>query len=90
MKKLLIRSNCPKAIKSKDFIVSESGGPYALRKFGGWTVVGAHQCPDDFSNVSCHRVYVEELASGKAFQHHFVIDNKVKEIICSQEYGQSL
>lgn len=81
---LLIGSNCPKAIEPKDLIVSEDGGPFAIRTFAGWTVVGSQSRPQDCINVSCHRISVEEIVAGKPFRHHFVLESRVKEILTPQ------
>ena len=71
----LIGSNCPKAIEPKDFIVSEGGGPFAMKTFAGWTVVGSQPGPHDSADLSCHRVVVEEVVPGKPFHRHFILES---------------
>ena len=78
----------PKAIEPKDFIVSEDGGPFAVKTFAGWTVVGSQPRSDVQTNVSCNRTLIEEIVPGKPFQHHFVFESKVKEIVTPQELNQ--
>ena len=88
---ILIGSNCPKAIEPRDFIVSEDGGPFAMKTFAGWTVVGSQSHRyDHTANISCHRVLVEEIVPGKPFQHHFVLESKIKEIITPQALNRML
>ncbi|CAB3989972.1 Hypothetical predicted protein [Paramuricea clavata] len=62
---ILIGSNSPKAIEPKDFIVSEDGGPFAVKTFAGWTVVGSRPRSDVQTNVSCNRTLVEEIVPEK-------------------------
>ena len=88
---ILIGSNCPKAIEPRDFIVSEDGGPFAMKTFAGWTVVGSQSHRyDHTANISRHRVLVEEIVPGKPFQHHFVLESKIKEIITPQALNRML
>ena len=87
--RILIGSNCPKAIEPKDFIVSEDGGSFAVKTFAGWTVVGSKPHSDVQTNVSCNRTLIEDIVPpGKPFQHHFVFESKVKEIVTPQELNQ--
>ena len=82
---LLIGTNCPKALEPKDFLASENGGPFAVKTFAGWAIVG----PLLMSNkehlvVSCNRIAAKEIGSERHFDHHFMIENKVKELVTPQ------
>ena len=78
---LLIGSNCPKALEPKDFIVSEHGGPYAMKTFAGWTVVGPLKAVQNHTQLSCSRIYVKEVNSGTIADHHFMFHSQVKEVL---------
>ncbi|XP_074606450.1 uncharacterized protein LOC141859501 [Acropora palmata] len=82
---LLIGSNCPKALEPVDIVASENGGPFAVKTFAGWAIVGPlHMCNKEHSTVSCSRVAVKEVGSDRPFDHHFMVEDKVKEIVTPQ------
>ena len=81
---LLIGSNCPKTIEPKDFIASDNG-PFAVKTFAGWTVVGPLRSSQEQTQASCHRVIVKEVELDKPSQHHFIIENKVKEVVTPKD-----
>ena len=84
---LLIGSNCPKALEPVDIVASENGGPFAVKTFAGWAIVGPlHMCNKEHSTVSCSRVAVKEVGSDRPFEHHFMVEDKfkVKEIVTPQ------
>ena len=78
---LLIGFNCPQAIEPKDFVASEQGGPYAIKTFAGWTVVGPLQPARNESYLRCSRISVKEVNTDVAADHHFAFESQVKEII---------
>ena len=86
---LLIGSNCPKTIEPKDFIASDNG-PFAVKTFAGWTVVGPLRSSQEQTQASCHRVIAKEVNSDKPSQHHFIIENKVKEVITPKDLNRML
>ena len=82
---LLIGSNCPKALEPVDIVASENGGPFAVNTFAGWAIVGPlHMCNKEHSTVSCSRVAVKEVCSDRPFDHHFMGEDKLKEIVTPQ------
>ena len=82
---LLIGSNCPKALEPIDVLASEDGGPFAIKTFAGWAVVGPlYMCNDEHPTVNCHRVAAMEVCSGRHLDHHFMVENKVREIVSPQ------
>ena len=79
---LLIGSNCPKALEPMDIPASANGGPYALKTFAGWAIVGPlHMTNTEQQKVDCNRIAAFEVGSEKLLGHHFAIEDKVKEII---------
>ena len=79
---LLIGSNCPKALEPMDILASANGGPYALKTFAGWAIVGPlHMTNTEQQKVDCNRIAAFEVGSEKLLGHHFAIEDKVKEII---------
>ena len=82
---LLIGSNCPKALEPVDIVASENGGPFAVKTFAGWAIVGPlHMCNKEHSTVSCSRVAVKEVGSDRPFDHHFMVEDQVREIVTPQ------
>ena len=43
-----------------------------------------HMCNKEHSTVSCSRVAVKEVGSDRPFDHHFMVEDKVKEIVTPQ------
>ncbi|XP_068676501.1 uncharacterized protein [Montipora foliosa] len=82
----LMGSNCPKALEPVDIVASENGGPFA---FSGWAIVGPlHMGNKEHSTVSCSRVAVKEVGSNRPFDHHFMVEDKVKEIVTPQALNE--
>ena len=82
---LLIGSNCPKALEPKDVLASKDGGPFVIKTFAGWAIVGPlHMCNEEHPAVDCHRVAAVEVSSGRHLDHHFMVENKVREIVTPQ------
>ena len=78
----LIGSNCPKALEPVDVLASEDGGPFAIKSFVGWSIVGPlYMCNEEHPTVNCHRVAAMEVCSGKHLDHRFMVENKVREIV---------
>ena len=81
----LIGSNCPKALEPVDIVAGENGGPFVVKTFAGWAIVGPlHMCNKEHSTVSCSRVAVKEVGLDIPFDHHFMVEDKVKEIVTPQ------
>ena len=69
---LLIGTNCPEAIEPKDFVTSQNGGPYAVKMFAGWTIIGPlHVSSDGPATVNCNRIVVKEIRSDVPVDHYF-------------------
>lgn len=59
---LLIGSNCPKVLEPMDILASENGGPFAIKTFAGWAVVGPlYMSNKEHLTVNCNRVAVKEI-----------------------------
>jgi len=41
-------------------------------------------CNEEHPSVNCHRVAAKEVCSGRHLDHHFMVENKVKEIVTPQ------
>ena len=79
---LLIGSNCSKALEPMDILASATGGPYALKTFAGWAMVGPlHMTNTGQQKVDCNRIAAFEVGSEKLLGQHVAIEDKVKEII---------
>ena len=88
---LLIGSNCPKALEPIDVLAIEDGGPFAIRTFAGWAIVGPlYMCGTEHPNVNCHRFAAMEVSSGKHLDHHFMVESRVKEIVTPQALNKML
>ena len=82
---LLIGSNCPKALEPIDIVASENGGPYTINTFAGWAIVRPlNLSKKDHQTVNCNRIAVVEVGSEKPLDHHFAVEDKVKEIVTPQ------
>ena len=86
---LLIGSNCPKALEPMDVVASENGGPFAVKTFAGWAIVGPlNMCNKEHSTVNCNRIATKEIGSKRLFDHHFMIEDRVKEIVTPQALNE--
>ena len=82
---LLIGSDCPKALKPRDVLASEDGGPFTIKTFAGWAIVGPlYMCSEEHPTVNCHRVAAMDVCSGKHLDHLFMVEKKVREITTPQ------
>ena len=41
-------------------------------------------CKEEHPAVDCHRVAAVEVCSGRHLNHHFMVENKVREIVTTQ------
>ena len=57
---LLVGTNCPEAVEPKDFVASQSGGPFAVLTFAGWTVVGLLCMSNNAPEIDCNRIIVRK------------------------------
>jgi len=88
---LLIGSNCPKVLEPVDVLASEDGGPFAIKTFAGWAIVGPlYMCGKEHPIVICHRVAAKEVGSGRHLDHHFMVESKVREIVTPQALNKML
>ena len=74
---ILIGSNCPNALEPIKIIPSEEGGPYASKTALGWCVSGPMESSS--SKVNCNRIFVRNITNGEVSNHHFRIQDEVKE-----------
>ena len=74
---ILIGSNCPNALEPIKIIPSEEGGPYAFKTALGWCVSGPMSSSS--SKVNCNRIFVRNITNGEVSNHHFRIQDEVKE-----------
>lgn len=82
---LLIGSNCPKALEPLDVLASQDGGPFAIKTFAGWAIVGPlYMSNKELPVVNCNRVAAKEVGSGRHLDHHFMVEDKVREIVTPQ------
>ena len=84
---LLIGPNFPKALEPIDLlaIASKDGGPFAIETFAGWAIVGPLcMCIEEHPAVDSLRVAGVEVCSGRHLDHHFMVEDKVREIITPQ------
>ena len=72
---ILIGSNCPNALEPIKIIPSEEGGPYAFKTALGWCV----SMSSSSSKVNCNRIFVRNITNGEVSNHHFCIQDEVKE-----------
>jgi len=78
----LIGSYCPKALEPIDILASEDGGPFVIKTVARWAIVGPlYACNEDHPTVNCHRVAGREVCSRRHLDHHFMVENKVREIV---------
>ena len=87
---LVARTALKIATEPKDFIASDDGGLFTVKTFGTWTVVGPLRLSQEQTQANCHRVIVKEVDSDKPSQHHFIIENKVKEVITPKDLNRML
>ena len=88
---LLIGSNCSKALEPIDALASEDGGPFALRTFAGWAIVGPlYICGTEHSNVNCHKVAATEVGSGNHLDYHFMVESRAREIVTPRGLNKML
>ncbi|CAB4008562.1 Hypothetical predicted protein [Paramuricea clavata] len=85
---LLIGTNCPQAIEPRDFVASNNGGPFAVLTFAGWTIVGPLYLSDNENEVDCHRIVVQEIGSDKPSEHHFMVEDSVKELVTPESLNK--
>ena len=79
---VLIGTNCPKALEPRDFRTSREGGPYAVLTFAGWTVVGPVNTLNKNKDSACsYRIAVREVTTNRVLDHHFAVNNMVKELM---------
>ena len=59
-----------------------NGGPYAVQTFAGWTIIGPlHMSSNGPATVNCNRIVAKEISSEVPMDHHFAVDQVVKEIL---------
>ena len=70
-------------------LASEDGGLFAIKTLAGWAVVRPlYMCNEEHPTVNCYRVaamqFWTSVLPGRHLDHHFVVENKVREIITPQ------
>ena len=82
--KLLIGANCAKALEPQEVIPIKDGGPFGYKSPLGWCVVGPLVKDAKKGSISCNRIVVQDVTSGKMASHHFGITNEVKGVSAKQ------
>eukprot|EP00112_Aurelia_sp_Birch-Aquarium-sp1_P014426 Seg3112.1 transcript_id=Seg3112.1/GoldUCD/mRNA.D3Y31 product="hypothetical protein" protein_id=Seg3112.1/GoldUCD/D3Y31 len=82
---LLIGANCPLALEPHEIIPSQDGGPYAFRSCLGWCISGPIiKCAENGKAVRCNRITVTDAGSAKIADHHFVVEDTVKDVTTNE------
>ena len=81
---LLIGANCAKALEPQEVIPSKNGGPFAYKSPLGWCVVGPLVKDAKKGFISCNRIVVQDVTSGKMASHHFGTTNELKDVSAKQ------
>eukprot|EP00112_Aurelia_sp_Birch-Aquarium-sp1_P006390 Seg1706.9 transcript_id=Seg1706.9/GoldUCD/mRNA.D3Y31 product="hypothetical protein" protein_id=Seg1706.9/GoldUCD/D3Y31 len=82
---LLIDANCPLALEPHEIIPSQDGGPYAFRSCLGWCISGPIiECAENGKAVRCNRITVTDAGSAKIADHHFVVEDTVKDVTTNE------
>ena len=82
--KLLIGANCAKALEPQEVIPIKDGGPFGYKSPLGWCVVGPLVKDAKKGFISCNRIVVQDVTSGKMASHHFGITNELKDVSAKQ------
>ena len=79
---LFIAGICAKALEPQEVIPSKDGGTckYTL----DWCVVRPLVKDANKGSISCNRIVVQDVTSGKMASHHFGITNEVKDVSAKQ------
>ena len=68
--------------ETKKFLAIKDGGPFPIQTFAGWTIAGPlYVSSVEHIEVNCHRIIAKEVGTEKPFEHHFMVPNKVKEVV---------
>ena len=81
---LLIGANCAKASEPQELIPRKDGGPFAYKSSLGWCVVRPLAKDGKKTSISCNRIVVQDVTSGKIASHHFEITIEVKDVNTKQ------
>ena len=72
-------------------MTSQNGGPYAVKTFAGWTIIGPlHVSSDGPATVNCNRIVAKEIRSDVAVDHYFAVDQVVKEILTPEALNRMM
>ena len=67
-----------------EVIPSKDGGPFAYKSPLGWFVLEPLVKDGKKGSLSCNRIVVQDVTSGKIALHHFGITNEVKDVSAKQ------
>ena len=81
---LLIGANCTKALEAQEVISSKDGRPFAYKSPPGCCMVGPLVKDSKKGSISCNRIVVQDVTSGKMAPHYFGIANEVKDVSAKQ------
>ena len=88
---LLIGSNFPKALEPLDVLASQDGGPFAVKIFAGCAIVDPlYMSNKELPMANCNRVAAKEVGSDRHLDHHFMVEDKVREILHSSSAEQDV
>ena len=71
-------------MEPQEVIPSKEKGPFAYKSPLGWCVVGPLVKAAKKGSISCNRIVVQDVTSGKMASHHFGITNEVKGVSAKQ------
>ena len=81
---LLIGANFANALELQKVIPSKDGGPFAYKSPFDWCVVRPLVKDAKKGSISCNRIVVQDVTSGKMASHRFGITNEVKDVSAKQ------
>ena len=71
-------------MEPQEVIPSKNGGPFAYKSPLGWCVVGPLVKDAKKGFISCNRIVVQDVTSGKMASHHFGTTNELKDVSAKQ------
>ena len=76
---LVIGANCVCALKPREVISSQKGGPYAFKTLLGWCVAGSLIDKIKAGKFSCNRIMLASADRVKPGRHYFTVPTKLWE-----------
>jgi len=74
-----------RTLEPLDVLASQDGGPFAIKAFAGRAIIGPlYMSNKELPMVNCNRVATKEVGSGRHLDHHFMVEDKVRDIVTPQ------